>query len=480
MRAISKNIFLNTLFCQHLGWAARRDNTKVTLSFSQEFQIEQGKEVHRRARSLFPGAAVIDEIRVDKAVEKTAELIKDKNNVAIIEPAFRVGGLVARADIIKREGDGWHLIEVKSSVNPKAEYIDDMAYTAMVASASGLKINNISLLILSKDYRLGMNDEELFVLIESTDKVMQHVDIFAGLMNDVEGLLDQEEAPERNLTLKCKKCGIFKDCLGSGIENHIFLIPRLSQKKFDKLDAEGIYKIEDVPDGFDLTDNQKKVHYAIKNDTPYIGEGLKSELDNISWPAYYLDFETCITAIPLYPDIAPHTQIPTQYSIHKYDDVGKEVDHFEYIADPAKDCQRDLAENLIKDLNSEGSIIVYSSFENTRIKQLATLYPDLAKKLSEIQGRLVDLEKIIKDNFIHPKFEGSTSIKKTLPALAPEFTYEGMEIADGFTASAYFAYMAQGKFDKDKMDSIIANLLEYCKLDTLGMVKLHERLAENV
>ncbi|KKL51098.1 hypothetical protein LCGC14_2298880, partial [marine sediment metagenome] len=274
--------------------------------------------------------------------------------------------------------------------------------------------------------------------------------------------------------------GIFKDCLGSGIENHIFLIPRLSQKKFDKLDAEGIYKIEDVPDGFDLTDNQKKVHYAIKNNAPYIDEGLKSELNNIKWPAYYLDFETCITAIPLYADIAPHTQIPTQYSIHKYESIGSETGHFEYIADPAKDCRRELAEKLITDLNSEGSIIVYSSFENTRIKQLIELFPDLADQLKKVQERLVDLEKIIKEKFIHPKFEGKTSIKKTLPALAPEFTYEGMEIADGFTASAYFAYMAQGKFDKDRMDSIIGNLLEYCKLDTLGMVKVHERLAENV
>ena len=480
MRAISKNIFLNTLFCQHLGWAMRRDDTGSSLTFSEEFQINQGKEVHRRARSLFPGAALIDEIRIDSAVGKTAELIKDTNNVVIIEPAFKVGGLVARADIIEREGDGWHLIEVKSSLNPKAEYIDDMAYTAMVARASGLNIKKISLLILSNEYRLGMNDEDLFVLIDSTDNVMQQVEIFADIMNAVEGLLDQELAPERNLTLKCKKCGIFKDCLGSGIENHIFLIPRLSQKKFDKLDAEGIYRIQDIPDGFDLTDNQKKVHFAIKNNAPYIDEGLKSELNNIKWPAYYLDFETCITAIPLYADIAPHTQIPTQYSIHKYESIGSETGHFEYIADPAKDCRRELAEKLITDLNSEGSIIVYSSFENTRIKQLIELFPDLADQLKKVQERLVDLEKIIKENFIHPKFEGKTSIKKTLPALAPEFTYEGMEIADGFTASAYFAYMAQGKFDKEKMDSIIGNLLEYCKLDTLGMVKLHECLVENV
>ena len=94
---------------------------------------------------------------------------------------------------------------------------------------------------------------------------------------------------------------------------------------------------------------------------------------------------------------------------------------------------------------------------------------------------MTDLGAIIGKNYYHPDFHGSTSIKVTLPVLVPDMSYDQLEIADGDSAMAAFAYLALGKYKETKeIESVKRNLLDYCKQDTLAMVKLHQRLAEYV
>ena len=185
-----------------------------------------------------------------------------------------------------------------------------------------------------------------------------------------------------------------------------------------------------------------------------------------------------MTAIPFFPDTAPCTQIPTQYSVHKCSKLGDIIDHSGYLADPTEDWRRDLADNLINDLNGEESIICYSNFEKNIINYLKNTYPELSSQLDSLISRLVDLEAIIRNNYCHYDFHGSTSIKATLPALVPEMSYDEIEISDGDTASATFTFMIQGKYENGEIEKKRNDLLEYCKQDTLAMIKLHERLIQ--
>lgn len=73
--------------------------------------------------------------------------------------------------------------------------------------------------------------------------------------------------------------------------------------------------------------------------------------------------------------------------------------------------------------------------------------------------------------------QGSYSIKKVLPALVPELSYDDMEIGDGGTASNIYGSMVSGTFEGNIEDTR-RNLLEYCKLDTYAMVKIYEKLKE--
>jgi hypothetical protein len=475
MQPITKNIFVNTAFCSTLGWRFRNGQIRTEFSAGQLFRMEQGKEIGSLARSLYPEGIFVNELNSKTAAERTQDLLKNPKTRVMFEATFLAGNYIAKADILVRKGKSWELIEVKSSVAAKEEFIDDMAYTTLVAQAAGFLPSVISLLLIDKNYRYGMPLEHLFVKTDFTEQVLAKVEEFKTIVDLIDSVTGTPEEPEPELTYNCKQCEEFGECLGKEIACHIFEIPRISQMAAEKLLASGITTIHEIPDSFSLTDNQKRVVDCVKSGKAHIDTDLHKKLSAIHWPACYLDFETMMTAIPLWPDIAPYDQIPIQYSIHICESSGKIICHRDYLADPCHDCRRELAERLIEDLKGEGSIITYSSFEKTTITKLSKTFPDLSDDLQSLNERIVDLEPCIKC-VNHPEFCGRTSIKVVLPVLVSDLSYQGLDIADGDTALVTFAMMAQGKMNADEIARKRAALLEYCKMDTLAMVRLHEAL----
>ena len=478
MPNITKNLFLSTLQCRTYGWLLRHEPTQEQLSPAEQLRIEEGLEIHQRARTLFPDGVMVSGSN-ETCVHKTRALLSNPSVSTIFEATFQNGQFVTKADVLLRQNSSWKIVEIKSNVNESQELIDDLAYTTFVALQSGLEISSCSLLLVSKDYRLGMSDENLFKEIDQTSGVLERASEFRECSDEVVQILSSPEKPTPELRWECKNCDIFPECCGEGIDNHIFELPRISHTKFCQLRDMGILTIGEIPEDFELTDSQSRVRQAVITGESVINrEGLKRALDSIVQPAYYLDFETVQTCIPLYDGIAPYGQISTQYSIHICSDIGVVVDHREYLADNSRDCRRELAESLIRDCGSEGSIVVYTSFEKTIINGLAGSFPDLAEELNKLVDRLVDLHGILRRNYYHPGFHGSYSIKKVLPVVVPDMGYEGMEVDNGLDASALFAYMARGRYDREEVDRVRNGLLEYCGVDTMAMVRLHGKLEE--
>lgn len=475
MQLITKNIFLNTVFCNTLGWRFRNGKIRTEFSPGQLFRMEQGKEIGRLARNLYADGIFVNELSSNAAAARTRDLLDNPRTRVIFEATFLAGSYIAKADILVRDARSWELIEVKSSVVAKEEFIDDIAYTTLVAQAAGFSPSSIRLTLIDRHYRLGMPDERLFVKADMTEQVLARVCEFRAVFDHIDPVTITPDEPVPELTYNCKKCEYFGECLGEGIESHIFDIPRIKQEAIEQLIASGITCIHDIPDSFPLSDNQKRVVECVKCGTMQIDPVLHKKLAKIRWPAFYLDFETMMTAIPLWPDIAPYEQIPIQYSLHICDSPGTNIRHKEYLADPDRDCRRELAERLIADLQGNGSIITYSSFEKTTISKINKTFSDLSDELQSLIDRIVDLEPCIKC-INHPEFHGRTSIKVVLPVLVTGFSYEGLEIADGDAALVTFAMMAQGKMAAEEMEKKRAALLEYCKMDTSAMVRLHEVL----
>jgi hypothetical protein len=444
--------------------------------------MQQGQEVGALAQRLYPNGVLVPPGPRQLAIEITRRDLADAEVETIFEGTAVAGPFVAKADILSRVAGGWHLLEVKSSFSDTkdmSDLVDDLAYTVMVFKRAGVQVVKASLLLLSREYHFGEDPSRLFEMIDQTVEIQKRAAEFDATADSIANALFNVEPPPPKLVPVCRDCAVFGDrCLGADLEHTVLEIPGLRSKTIMQLAADGIVDLADLPEDLKLNGKQRRAVDSAVSGKMIVEAGLRDALNAIIWPCHYLDFETVNTVLPLYEGHRCHQQVLTQFSIHHRDRIDSEVRHTEFLADPRKDCERELAEALIQALGQHGSIIVYTSFEKTRIKGLQALFPDLAAPLEAILNRLVDLCAIISDHVYHPDFHGSFSIKKVLPALVPGLSYKGLAIRDGEMAVTRFARMARGEIAGAEIEKTRRELLEYCKLDTLAMVRLHEKLVE--
>ena len=98
--------------------------------------------------------------------------------------------------------------------------------------------------------------------------------------------------------------------------------------------------------------------------------------------------------------------------------------------------------------------------------------------LDEIRERLVDALPLVREHVYHPDFGGSFSLKAVLPALVPDMGYEALEVAGGRAASLALDRLMFGsdEVSADERARTREALLSYCGTDTLGVVRLIQRL----
>jgi hypothetical protein len=214
-----------------------------------------------------------------------------------------------------------------------------------------------------------------------------------------------------------------------------------------------------------------------KSGQPQINrDAIHGFLDTLTYPLYYLDFETFNPAIPPYDGTQPYHQIPYQYSLHRKQSPTSELEHTGFLAEATIDPRLPLIQALLRETVDPGDVIVYSGFESGIIKNLAKQFPEFAVDLVSLDGRLRDLMQPFKDRaYFTPEMQGRYSIKYVLPALVPDLSYEGMAIADGGAAMRAY-YELREETDSECIRQIREDLWEYCKLDSLAMVRILEKL----
>ena len=119
-----------------------------------------------------------------------------------------------------------------------------------------------------------------------------------------------------------------------------------------------------------------------------------------------------------------------------------------------------------------------ASFEKSILKELAQQFPKYKEHLENIINNMIDLAEPFKNKYYyHPKMEGKHSIKILLPLVVPEMPkeYEKLNIKNGVDAMQAFSDLATIR-DIKKINKIRKDLEEYCALDTLAMVRIHEKL----
>jgi hypothetical protein len=473
---VAKQAFLASLDCRTQGWYAQHAPAEPpTLGLQWRFWV--GADVHQRAREWLGGGTMLRRTPIEAAAADTQEAVATFSDDLLLEATFTWNGLVARADAIRRHGSEWDLIEVKSGKSLgeddklKQEYVDDLAYTRMVAGGAGLKISRALLVLINRDYRLN-GDAPLFVYVDVTEAVNARAVEFAGIAEDVVRKVAADQRPEPEFIFACKDCPYFAtDCLGVGVSDPLFIIPRISAKKFDALKVYG--RIADIPKDADLTAIQRGIVDVIQGGEPRVNADGLQVLDELEWPVRYLDFEAVNPALPFFEDVPPYEMIPFQYSLHVLDAPDATPKHHEYLAEAKGDWRLPMVEALLRDLGTEGSIVVYSGFEKGRLRALAQTFPALEAQINAVLDRLFDLEQVFKNGYQHPGFAGRTSIKKVLPVMVPELSYKELALNNGDDALGVFGLMRVGALEPSLIPVHRVRLLEYCELDTWAMVRLH-------
>lgn len=450
-----------------------------------------GEEVGQKALLLFPEGVRINEApwQHAEAVTQTARLMNDAFVLAIFEAAFEYEDIRVRVDVLERLANGaWGLREVKASSGVEDHYLDDLALQTHVLRGAGVAIASTELLHVNTGYvrgPRGISWADVFTRLDVAEAVAARLVDLPARLPAMRDCLDAIDLPAAEPGSHCgypHTCEFWDRCTSKKTADWIGYFPRLSEARATELKALGIESISAIQTDFPLKSKQIIIRDATASGKPYVATELGRLLDAFGPPASYLDFEAMMPPIPLYEGTRPYQTIPFQWSLHAIDGDGV-LNHREFLADGVNDPRRQFAETLIDAYaRNDDPIIVYSAYEQTRLKELAADFPDLSRSLNSLIARLVDLLPIVRSAVYFPEFKFSNSIKSVAPALCPGFSYGDLDgVADGGAASAAFLQLASGHIaDAREVCQLRAELLAYCKRDTLAMVEVHRALARLV
>ncbi len=482
-RVLSKSRYLNGLQCPKLLWIALNDSERISEPDAATQHIfDQGHLVGELAKKLFPeGIDVPTEDFMD-TIKKTRELLCQRK--PLFEGGFLAINIFARADILNPVGEtAWDIIEVKSSTSVKEANVHDVAFQRYCYEQTGLEINRCFLMHINNQYiRNGdIDPAQLFTLEDITGQVEGVLGELPNRVSEMLRVIAMNECPGISIGPHCNNpyACLLGECWDGLPEHHVFTLYYGGKKSF-QLYNEGIFAISDIPLTFTLNDKQRIQRDCVINGTSYLDkDAIRQFLANLKYPLYFLDFETFGTAIPLFDGIRPYQNVPFQFSLHVWEMPDGQLTHYEYLADGRKDPRPELLESLSRLIGESGSILAYNkSFEENVLRESTQAFPGFTAWIDGAINRLVDLIAPFRSfHYYHPLQKGSASLKKVLPAITGQ-GYGDMAIAKGDDASLAFLRIAFDDVSLEEVESVRADLLTYCEMDTEGMVKIVQKLEE--
>jgi predicted RecB family nuclease len=476
---LTKSLFMAAEGCPRRMWLRRHRPDLAPPDAAAQWRREAGVRVGELAREAF-GPGVLIEGRDEEA--RAAETRRQAGAGAerLHEATFVADGLAARSDVLVREGSGWRIVEAKMAGSVKDYHVRDLAFQAHVAIASGWTIVGASVATLDRDYRLGddgvIDPVALFALTDLTEGVQDNAAAVAAEAAGLLAVLQQPDQPEAPLGTHCAPCGFFSHCW-KGRDTSLLTLPGLRHGRLAEFRSNGWESILDLPDEARLTPAQSRVRDVVRFHRPYIGEGLGEALAGIRFPARFIDFEAAMPELPLMPGHACYEPLPFQWSCHTLAESVAEPCHSAFLHDGQGDPRAEFVETLASAVGGEGSLLHWGSYEPQQLRALAARgVPGAAELAEEWARRAVDMLPLVKEHLYLEEFRGSYSIKAVLPALVPDLSYAGMEVADG--EAAVRAYLRQRglPLDDPERASLRSALEDYCQLDTLAMVRVFQAL----
>ncbi len=491
---LAKASLIEGLRCPKALWlTANRPDLAAAPTADERDAREQGREVHRLARSRWPGGVTVLASDPERALAETEARLAEGAPV-LFEAAFRAGGVCVRTDVLLRspgpDGDplAVEIVEVKGTIQPKEEHLLDLAAQRHAVEASGLRVTRASLLLLDPTYeRSGALDlARLFLLHDVTGETApaeHRIGEHAAALGHVFSL---PEPPEVEIGPRCRnprRCAYVAHCWTSVPTWSIYDLWGVPEATLATLRARGILTPDRVPDDVDLPPKARAIVEIAKDGRERVdAPTVRAFLDTIRWPLHVLDFETIGPAIPPLDGTRPFDTIPFQWSLHVQERPGAPAEHVGHLAAGDGDFRREVADRLLAAVRPEGSILCWTPYEGRCLARLAAWSDDAtAARLAGVAERLVDLATPFRERWVRlPGARGSYSLKQVLPVLAPDLSWSDLAVRDGLSAARSFLRLLDPATSDAERASLRDDLERYCGRDTEAALRVLEALRARV
>jgi hypothetical protein len=481
---------LNYRVCPAFCWTASHQPGIVPSEPEHVLRREDDEQrVLQVAHRCFPEGVRIASADPVEATRATERAIADGARTLFGASVLTPSGMHARGDILTRHpsGEGWRLIEVKASTSIDVEKRLDATLQRLFFAEAGYDIRAVEVMYLNKRYRRNghLDLDGLFCFDTSVTRwsdvhrtrVLKEIDAARAVVNS-----DACPACGCDRTTRGRRCPVFHlfhPEFPSG--DTVFDLVSINQKRLVEVLDRGVVHLTDWPLDLPLSPRQQWQVEAVRVGEELVRPDLLQPfLDDIAYPCHFLDYETFQVPVPLHTGTWPYQQVPFQYSVHVLHEDGA-LEHREFLwTEAGAPPLRPVAEALRRDISDEGSVLVWwRGFEGQRNEELAAAVPELAAFLLGLNARMVDLmETVTRGMWVHPEFGGSSSIKKVLPVVDPAMSYDALGISHGSLATLRWKQCVVDDAPPDGIepDAAFAQLREYCRQDTLAMVRIWEHL----
>lgn len=483
---LSKSHILSFLQCSKRLYLEIHHRNLIKYSSHSEVAFRIGDEIGETAQKiLMPGGILIEYDRgLRKAVETTHKFLNDLFDITLYEATLQTQNIQIRTDLLIKNKNYIHVVEVKSSTGIKEIYLVDSAIQYSVMEGAGFTPDKISLAHINNKfvYQGDSNYNDLFKVVDLTSEVSERAGQVSHWIDQANKTI-AGDLPRVEVGDHCTRpysCPFIKHCWKDVpvTEYPIAKFPGLKKSRSTELVKVGYADIRDIPDGLLGDDKLQTRLNAYRTGEQIIPEELQNKLSQLQFPRYYLDFETIGFAVPKWSSTRPYEQLPFQWSCH-VEDKAMAVSHTGFLDTSGNSSMHSFSEALIDALGDSGPVIVYSTFEKTVLQNLQERYPELRESLQSIIDRLFDLLQPIKTHYFHRDLQGSYSIKNVLPTVVPDLNYSDLlDVQDGMMAQQAYLEIINVKTTQERKNSLINSLWKYCEMDTFAMVKLMQNLSK--
>lgn len=490
---LSKSKYCAFVQCPRNLWLKTYKPELAAPNTSLDARMESGNEIGDLAMQLFGDFVEVTahkndgKIDLSEMISRTNELILERCPV-ICEASFSYNGNYCAVDILKRENGGYAIYEVKSSTHASQIYAVDIAYQKYVLENCGINVTGTYLVCINSDYVFNgtLKLNEFFQIIDLSAEVFEEYQYVEGNVLAANDIMDDPVEPLYGLSESCNTpypCAFWEYCSAHLPSPSVFDLYRFGFKKEIEYYKKGIVSYEDLEHDSVMKNHIRslQVRHELHNlGTHADKKEIKKFLNTLSFPLYFLDFETMQPIIPEFVGTKPYAQIPFQYSLHYLESPNGELKHKEFLGVSGEDPRRAIAEQLCADIPKNVCVLAYNKgFECGRIRELASYFPDLAEHLLNIEKNIKDLiDPFRAGHYYNRAMGGSFSIKSVLPAIYPDdpsLDYHNLEgVHNGSEAMDLFPKIKDLPIDEQA--TARHNLLKYCELDTYAMVKVWEEL----